>query len=64
MSVWARERFVRLPDFIRKQFFIRDDSNELAVSQIETEKLLAYLVNERLKELKKEGKYKGSNFFI
>lgn len=34
MSVWARERFVKLPDFIRKQFFLRDDSNELAVSQI------------------------------
>jgi len=34
MSAWAKERFLRLPDFIRKQLFIRDDSNELAVSQI------------------------------
>jgi len=34
MSVWAREKFVKLPDFIKKQLFYRDDSNELAVSQI------------------------------
>lgn len=60
MSAWAREKFLMLPDFIKKQLFIRDDSNELAVSQIESEKLLAYLVAERLKVLKKEGKYKGS----
>ena len=64
MSVWAKERFAHLPDFIRKQFFCRDDSNELAVSQIETEKLLAYLVTERLKSLKKEGKYKGTTILI
>ena len=64
MSVWAKERFAHLPDFIRKQFFCRDDSNELAVSQIETEKLLAYLVTERLKSLKKEGKYKGTVILI
>lgn len=44
MSAWAKERFLKLPDFIRKQLFCRDDSNELALSQIETEKLLAYLV--------------------
>lgn len=49
MSAWARERFEKLPEFIRKQLFCRDDSGELAVSQIETEKLLAYLVAERLK---------------
>jgi 6-phosphofructokinase len=60
MSAWAKERFLKLPDFIRKQLFIRDDSNELAVSQIETEKLLAYLVGKKLAELKKEGQYKGS----
>jgi hypothetical protein len=44
MSAWAKERFLKLPDFIRKQLFCRDDSNELALSQVETEKLLAYLV--------------------
>lgn len=48
MSAWARERFVKLPEFIRKGLFFRDDNNELAFSQIESEKLLAYMVSERL----------------
>ena len=48
MSAWAKERFLKLPDFIRKELFFRDDNNELAVSQIETDKLLAYLVSKRL----------------
>lgn len=60
MSVYAAEHFDRLPEFIRKQLFIRDDTGELAVSQIETEKLLSHLVGERLKDLKKEGSYKGT----
>ena len=48
MSAWAKERFEQMPEFIRKSMFFRDDSNELAVSQIQTEKLLAYLVDKRL----------------
>ncbi len=44
--------------------FCRDDYNELALSQVETEKLLAYLVGERLKVLKKEGKFKGNSPII
>jgi len=51
-----------LPDFIKKQLFCRDDSNELALSQVETEKLLAYLIAEKLKILKKEGTFKGTLF--
>lgn len=51
MSAWAKERYAKLPEFIRKQLFFRDDSNDLAVSQIETEKLLSYLVGKRLSEL-------------
>lgn len=60
MSAWAKDKFEKLPDFTKKQLFCRDDSNEFAVSQIETEKLLAYLVGERLKVLKKEKLYKGN----
>jgi 6-phosphofructokinase len=60
MSAWAKARYEKLPDFIQKQLFYRDDSNELAVSQIETEKMLAYMVDKKLKELKNEGKYKGT----
>lgn len=48
MSAWARLRFEKLPDFIRKQMFMRDDDGSLAFSQIETEKLLSYLVEKRL----------------
>lgn len=53
MSAWARQKFEKLPDFIRKQMFNRDDDGSLAFSQIETEKLLAYLVEKRLDELVK-----------
>ena len=35
-------------------------SGEVNLSQIETEKLLAYFVAEELKKRKSEGKYKGS----
>jgi hypothetical protein len=34
MSAWAREKFVKLPEFIKRELFCRDESNELAVSQI------------------------------
>lgn len=27
MSTWAKERYSKLPDFIRKQLFYRDDNN-------------------------------------
>lgn len=49
MSAWAREKFNNLPDFIRSELFCRDDSNDLALSQIETEKLLGFMVGQRLK---------------
>lgn len=35
-------------------------SGDIKLSQVETEKLLAYLVEVELKERKKQGTYKGS----
>lgn len=60
MSQWAFNRYQRLPDFIKIQFTKRDNNGALAYSQIETEKMIAELVGRRLKQLKNEGKYKGS----
>ena len=39
---------------------MRDDDGSLAFSQIETEKMLAYLVEKRIEELVNEGKYPAS----
>ena len=50
-----------LPEDIARQFLMdRDPHGNVQVSRIETEKLLIGLVEQRLKELKKEGVYKGS----
>jgi len=61
MSVWAQERYKKLPDFIQSQLHKRDPkTKELAYSQIQTEKMLAFLVEKRIGEMKKEGQYEGS----
>ncbi len=58
-----------LPDAIESQLLIdRDPHGNVQVSQIETEKLLINMVDKKLKELKKQGKYNGkfsaiSHFF-
>jgi len=58
-----------LPDTIESQLLIdRDPHGNVQVSQIETERLLINMVDRRLKELKKEGRYNGkfspiSHFF-
>lgn len=58
-----------LPDAIESQLMIdRDPHGNVQVSQIETEKLLISMVDKKLKELKKQGKYNGkfsaiSHFF-
>ncbi|PKL92835.1 MAG: diphosphate--fructose-6-phosphate 1-phosphotransferase [Candidatus Goldiibacteriota bacterium HGW-Goldbacteria-1] len=49
-----------LPDGIESQLMLdRDPHGNVAVSQIETEKLLIDMVARKLKELKEKGEYKG-----
>lgn len=63
LSPWASALFEFLPLFIRKQLLLHPESDESAqLSQIETEKLLAYLVEAEMNKRMKEGTYKGKKF--
>lgn len=61
MTKWSYSLFESFPDFFRNQLLVyREMSGDVKLSQIETEKLLAYLCDVELKERKKKGTYKGS----
>lgn len=63
LSPWAFALFEFLPPFIRKQLTLHPESDDSAqLSQIETEKLLAHLVEEEMNKRLKEGTYKGKKF--
>ncbi|KAL1815869.1 hypothetical protein DCAR_0520202 [Daucus carota subsp. sativus] len=63
LSPWASALFEFLPPFIRKQLLLNPESDDSAqLSQIETEKLLAHLVEEEMNKRLKEGTYKGKKF--
>ncbi|WOG97682.1 hypothetical protein DCAR_0417023 [Daucus carota subsp. sativus] len=63
LSPWASALFEFLPLFIRKQLLLHPESDDSAqLSQIETEKLLAHLVEEEMNKRLKEGTYKGKKF--
>ncbi|CAM8974878.1 unnamed protein product [Rhodiola kirilowii] len=63
LSPWASALFEFLPVFIRKQLLLHPESdNSAQLSQIETEKLLAYLVETEMNKRSKEGTYKGKKF--
>ncbi|KAG0490368.1 hypothetical protein HPP92_007231 [Vanilla planifolia] len=63
LSPWASALFEFLPPFIRRQLLLYPESDDSAqLSQIETEKLLAQLVENELNKRMKEGKYKGKKF--
>lgn len=54
------ETFASLPESIAAQFLAdRDPHGNVQVSRIDTEKLLAMMVESRLAEMKKDGTYKG-----
>lgn len=60
LTPWSAAIFQALPDFTRKQLLNeRDIVGTVKISMIETEKLLAYLVDKELEKRKKAGKYKG-----
>nr|KYP65583.1 Pyrophosphate--fructose 6-phosphate 1-phosphotransferase subunit alpha [Cajanus cajan] len=63
LSPWASALFEFLPPFIRRQLLLYPESDDSAqLSQIETEKLLAYLVEVEINKRLKEGTYKGKKF--
>ncbi|XP_027362878.1 pyrophosphate--fructose 6-phosphate 1-phosphotransferase subunit alpha [Abrus precatorius] len=63
LSPWASALFEFMPPFIRKQLLLYPESDDSAqLSQIETEKLLAYLVEAEINKRLKEGTYKGKKF--
>jgi pyrophosphate--fructose-6-phosphate 1-phosphotransferase len=60
LNAAQKNLFVSLPEEISKQLLAdRDPHGNVQVSKIETEKLLAGLVEKRLAEYKKEGNYAG-----
>ncbi|ONK58963.1 uncharacterized protein A4U43_C08F1530 [Asparagus officinalis] len=63
LSPWASALFESMPPFIKKELLLFPDSDESAqLSQIETEKLLAQLVETEMDIRSKNGTYKGKKF--
>ncbi|KAK7407752.1 hypothetical protein VNO78_09804 [Psophocarpus tetragonolobus] len=63
LTPWASALFEFLPPFIRRELLLYPESDDSAqLSQIETEKLLAYLVEAEINKRTKEGTYKGKKF--
>ncbi|URE34874.1 pyrophosphate--fructose 6-phosphate 1-phosphotransferase [Musa troglodytarum] len=63
LSPWASALFEFLPLFMRKQLLLHPESDDSAqLSQIETERLLAHLVETEMNRRLKEGTYTGKKF--
>ncbi|KAJ8459111.1 hypothetical protein OPV22_032037 [Ensete ventricosum] len=63
LSPWASALFEFLPPFMRKQLLLHPESDDSAqLSQIETERLLAHLVETEMNRRLKEGTYIGKKF--
>mmetsp|Transcript_31903 Transcript_31903/g.67842 ORF Transcript_31903/g.67842 Transcript_31903/m.67842 type:complete len:1200 (-) Transcript_31903:60-3659(-) len=61
LTQWSRAFFQSLPEFIQQQLLLERQSNEeLQLTQLETERLMAALVEDELASRKKQGTYKGS----
>ncbi|CAJ1372272.1 unnamed protein product [Effrenium voratum] len=61
LTTWSAALFNSLPEFIQKQLLLERQSNAaLQLSQLETERLMAWLVEDELKQRKKKGSFKGS----
>lgn len=60
LTPWSHAVYVTLPDFIRESLLLeRQSDNRIQLSQIESERLLAELVENELSVRKKAGTYKG-----
>eukprot|EP01018_Ginkgo_biloba_P032197 Gb_22035 [translate_table: standard] len=63
LSPWASALFEFLPPFIKKQLLLHPESDDSAqLSQIETEKLIAQLVETEMNRRLKSGLYSGKKF--
>nr|DAD46463.1 TPA_asm: hypothetical protein HUJ06_016400 [Nelumbo nucifera] len=63
LSPWASALFEFLPHFIKRELLLHPESDDSAqLSQIETEKLLAHMVEQEMNKRLKEGTYKGKKF--
>ncbi|CAK9256636.1 unnamed protein product [Sphagnum jensenii] len=63
LSPWAAALFDFLPNFIKKQLLLdRESDGSVQLSQIETEKLLAQLVETEMTRRSKAGIYTGKKF--
>ncbi|KAJ6953235.1 pyrophosphate--fructose 6-phosphate 1-phosphotransferase subunit alpha-like [Populus alba x Populus x berolinensis] len=63
LSPWASALLEFLPPFIKRELLLHPESDDSAqLSQIETEKLLAHLVEAEMNRRLKEGTYKGKKF--
>nr|APR64352.1 pyrophosphate-dependent phosphofructokinasealpha subunit family protein [Populus tomentosa] len=63
LSPWTSALFEFLPPYIKKQLLLHPESDDSAqLSQIETEKLLAHLVETEMNKRLKEGTYTGKKF--
>merc|ERR1712242_227515 len=61
LSSWSRALFQSLPEFLQEQLLLERQSNAaLQMSQLETERLLAELVEVELRGKKAHGTFKGS----
>merc|ERR1719464_2075708 len=61
LTQWSRALMQSLPDFIQQQLLLERQSNAaLQLSQLETERLVAWLVEDELKQRKAQGEYSGS----
>jgi len=60
LTQWSRALFQSLPDFIQQQLLLERQSNKaLQLSQLETERLVAWLVEDELRQRKRQGTYAG-----
>lgn len=61
LSPWSYSLFASLPDFFKQQLLMnREVEGTIQLAAIETEKLIAYLVDEELKKRKARQAYSGS----
>ena len=60
LTPWSHSLFNSLPHFMKQQLLIeRQLSGQIKLSQIDTEKLIAHMVEEELNRRKRQGTYNG-----